>query len=70
MPKKQKSAAAAASSEQASGSTNTASAVHLQANSPWGSRRQVVESRAPREMNTQAKELFRDADSTKVFHTI
>ena len=69
MPKKQKSAAAAASSEQASGSTNTASAVDLQANSPWGSRRQVVKSRARREMNTQAKELFRDADAAQKFFT-
>ena len=69
MPKKQKSAAAAASSDQASGSTDTASAVDLQANSPWGSRRQVVKSRARREMSTQAKELFRDADAAQKFFT-
>ena len=69
MPRKQKSAAAAASSEEASGSTNTASAVDLQADSPWGSRRQVVKPRARREMNTQAKELFRDADAAQKFFT-
>ena len=69
MPRKQKSAAAAASSEKASGSTNTASAVNLQADSPWGSRRQVVKTRARREMNTQAKELFRDADAAQRFFT-
>ena len=69
MPRKPKSAAAAASSEKASGSTNTASAVNLQANSPWGSRRQVVKTMARREMSTQAKELFRDADAAQKFFT-
>ena len=69
MPKEQKgAAAAAASSDQASGSIDPDTAVDLHANSPWGNRRQVVKSRARREMNTQAKEVFRDADAAqKVF---
>ena len=67
MPKKQKGAAAAASSEQASGTYDTATGIDTQPGSPWGSRRQVVKTRARREMNTQAKELFRDADAAQKF---
>ena len=69
MPKKQKGAASAASSDQASGSVDPDTRVDLHANSPWGNRRQVVKSRARREMNTQAKELFRDADAAQKFFT-
>ena len=43
--------------------------IDLHANSPWDKRRQVVKSRARREMNTQAKELFRDADATQKLFT-
>ena len=69
MPKRQKGAATAADSATASGSANTASAVDLQARSPWGSRRGVVKTKARREMSTQAKELFRDADAAQKFFT-
>ena len=69
MPKKQKGAATAAGSEKASGSDNTAPAVNLAANSPWGGRRTVVKTMARREMSTQAKDLFRDADAAQKFFT-
>ena len=67
MPKKQKDAASAASSDQASGTYDTATGINTQAGSPFGSRRQVVKTQARREMNTQAKELFRDADAAQKF---
>ena len=69
MPKKQKGAATAAGSEKASGSEDPAPAVNLAANSPWGGRRSVVKTMARREMSTQAKELFRDADAAQKFFT-
>ena len=67
MPKKQKDAASAASSAQASGTYDTATGINTQAGSPYGHRRQVVKTMARREMNTQAKELFRDADAAQKF---
>ena len=44
-------------------------AVNLAANSPWGGRRSVVKTMARREMSTQAKEWFRDADAAQKFFT-
>ena len=55
MPKKQKSTAGTVDSAEASDSTATASAVDLQARSPWGHRRAVIRSAARRETSTQAK---------------
>ena len=69
MPKKQKDAATAASSDQASGTYDTATGIDTQPRSPYGGRRQVVKTMARREMNTQAKELFRDADAAQKFFT-
>ena len=70
MPKKQKDAASAASSDQASGTYGTVTGIDTQPRSPFGNRRQVVKTMARREMNTQAKELFRDADAAHFFHKI
>ena len=67
MPKKPKDAAAAASSDQASGTIDPDTEIDLQAASPWGGRRQVVKTWARREMNAQAKDLFRDADAAQNF---
>ena len=69
MPKKQKDAASAASSDQASGTYDTVTGIDTQPKSPYGHRRQVVKTMARREMNTQAKELFRDADAAQKFFT-
>ena len=69
MPKKQKDAASAASSDQASGTYDTVTGIDTQPRSPYGNRRQVVKTMARREMNTQAKELFRDADAAQKFFT-
>ena len=69
MPKKPKDAAAAASSDPASGQVDPDDEVDLQAASPWGGRRQVVKTRRRREMNAQAKDLFRDADAAQKFFT-
>jgi len=65
MPKKQKDAASAASSDR--GTYDTATGINTQVGSPYGGRRQVVKTRARREMNTQAQELFRDADAAQKF---
>ena len=59
MPKKPKDAAAAASSDQASGNIDPNTEVDLHAASPWGGRRQVIKTKRRREMNAQAKDLFR-----------
>ena len=69
MPRKPKDAAAAASSDPASGQVDPDAEVDLQAASPWGGRRQVVKTRRRREMNAQAKDLFRDADAAQKFFT-
>ena len=69
MPKKPKDAAAAASSDQACGNIDPNSEVDLQAASPWGGRRQVIKTKRRREMNAQAKDLFRDADAAQKFFT-
>ena len=69
MPKKQTDAASAASSDQATGTYDTVTGIDTQPKSPYGHRRQVVKTRARREMNTQAKELFRDADAAQKFFT-
>ena len=69
MPKKQKDAASAASSDQPVGTYDTVTGIDTQPKSPYGHRRQVVKTRARREMNTQAKELFRDADAAQKFFT-
>ena len=53
----------------ASRSVDPDTKIDLHANSPWDKRRQVVKSRARREMNTQAKELFPDADATQKLFT-
>ena len=67
MPKRKKSAADAADSSKASDTADTASAVDLQARSPCGGRKSVKQTMARREMSTQAKELFRDADAAQKF---
>ena len=67
MPKRAKGAASTADSAKASDTADTTSAVDLQARSPWGSRRSVKQTMARREMSTQAKELFRDADAAQKF---
>ena len=36
---------------------------------PWGGRRQVIKTKRRREMNAQAKDLFRDADAAQKFFT-
>ena len=69
MPKKQKDAASAASSDQPIGTYDTVTGIDTQPKSPYGHRRQVVKTRARREMNTQAKELFRYADAAQKFFT-
>ena len=69
MPRKPKDAAAAASSDPASGQVDPDAEVDLQAASPWGGRRQVVKTKRRREMNAQAKDLFRDADAAQKFFT-
>ena len=69
MPKKQKSTAGTVGSAEASDSSATASAVDLQARSPWGGRRAVIRSAARRETSTQAKQLFKDADAAQKFYT-
>ena len=50
-----------------SGTYDTATGINTQAGSPYGGRRQVVKTMARREMNAQAKDLFRDADAAQKF---